>query len=112
VTAESNLARSEHAKVRDHLHALRTNLTRARDSLLHFKQDRFDRDRLEPAARRVDDLMNMFAGDMRDFTEGAVWVAEIESAVAGVTNPKVTDALRAAHIELTALLNILRSGDR
>jgi hypothetical protein len=112
MTAEANLARAEHAKVRNHIHALRTNLTRARDSLLHFKQDRFDRDKLEPAARRVDDLMNMFAGELRDLTEGAVWVAEIESTVAGVTNPKVTDALRAARIELTALLDILRPGGR
>jgi len=112
MTAEANLARAEHAKVRSHLHVLRTNLTHARDALLHFKQDRIDRDRLEPAARRVDELMNMFAGDLRDLTAGAVWVAEVESAVAGVTNPKVTEALRAARVEVTALLEILRPGGR
>jgi len=66
----------EHAKARAHLGALRTNLTQARDVLVHFNGDRLDRDKLEPAARRVDDLMNLFAGEVRDSAQGLVWIAD------------------------------------
>ena len=64
MTVNTSLTRGEHAKVRAHLGALRTSLTQARDALMHFKGDRLDRDKLEPAARRVDDLMNLFGGEV------------------------------------------------
>jgi Tfp pilus assembly protein PilF len=51
---------------------------------------------LEPAARRVDDLMNMFAGDTRESAQGPVWIAEIRDSIAQVTNPKVAGALHDA----------------
>ena len=59
-----------------HLRALRTTLTQARDVLMHFNGDHLDLDRLEPAARRVDDLMNLFAGEVRDSAQGPVWIAD------------------------------------
>jgi hypothetical protein len=103
----TSLTRLEHAKIRAHLRTLRTSLTQARDALMHFKDDRLDRDKLEPAARRVDDLMNMFAGDMRDSAQGPVWIAEIQSGVEQVTNPKVAEALRDARADITALLDVM-----
>jgi hypothetical protein len=72
---------------------------------MHFKGDRLDRDKLEPAARRVDDLMNLFAGEVRDSAQGPVWIAEIQIGVEQVTNHKVAEALRAARAEVTALLD-------
>ena len=57
----SSLSRSAFAEILAHLRSLRASLTKARDALVHFKDDRVDRDRLEPAARRVDELMNLFA---------------------------------------------------
>ena len=107
VTIDASLTRAEHAKVRAHLRTLRTSLVEARDALMHFKDDRLDRDRLEPAARRADDLMNMFVGDMRDLTQGPLWVAEIKSGVEQVTNPKVAAALRDARVDITALLDMM-----
>jgi hypothetical protein len=107
MTVHTSLTRVEQAKVRAHLRALRTNLTQARDALMHFKGDRLDRDKLEPAARRVDDLMNLFAGDMPDSAQGPVWVAEIQSRVEQVTNPKVAEALRDARADITALLDVM-----
>jgi hypothetical protein len=107
VTVDGSLTRAEHAKVRAHLQTLRTSLVQARDALMHFKDDRIDRDKLEPAARRADDLMNMFAGDMRDLTQGPVWVAEIKSGVEQVTNPKAAAALRDAQVDITALLDMM-----
>jgi hypothetical protein len=74
---------------------------------MHFKVDRLDRDKLEPAARRVDDLMNLFAGDMRDSARGPVWIAEIQSSVDQVTNPKVAEALHDARADITALLDVM-----
>jgi hypothetical protein len=74
---------------------------------MHFKLDRLDRDKLEPAARRVDDLMNLFAGDMRDSAQGPVWIAEIKNGVEQVTNPKVAEALRDARTDITALLDVM-----
>jgi hypothetical protein len=107
VTVDGSLTRAEHAKVRAHLRTLRTSLAQARDALMHFKDDRLDRDKLEPAARRADDLMNMFAGDMRDLTQGPLWVAEIKGGVEQVTNPKAAAALRDAQVDITALLDMM-----
>lgn len=100
----TNLSRSAHSKILAHLRTLRASLARARDALMHFKDDRLDRDKLEPAARRVDDLMNMFAMPTRDFTHGHVWVTEVQSGIETVTNPKAADALREARVDVTALL--------
>jgi hypothetical protein len=110
MTLNTSLTGGEQAKVRAHLRALRTSLTQARDALMHFKGDRLDRldrDKLEPAARRVDDLMNLFAGEMRDSAQGPVWIAEIQSSVEQVTNPKVAEALRDARTDITALLDVM-----
>src|SRR3977135_1995919 len=49
---------SARSTVLEHLRTLRGSLARARDTLMHFKDDRADRDTLEPAARRGDQLMN------------------------------------------------------
>ena len=70
---------------------------------MHFKADRVDRDKLEPAARRVDDLMNLFAGASGDRTQSASWVAEIQSGVEQVTNPKASVALRRAQVDIATL---------
>src|SRR5579863_10621343 len=107
MTVGETLTRAQQATVRAHLQTLRRSLAQARDALMHFKDDRLDRDRLEPAARRADDLMNMFVGDMRDLTQGPVWVAEIKSGVDQVTNPKVAAALRDARVDITALLDMM-----
>ena len=74
MTVNTSLTRLEHAKARAHLGALRTSLTQARDALMHFNGDRLNRDKLE--ARRVDDLMNLFAGELRDSAQGPVWIAD------------------------------------
>jgi hypothetical protein len=107
MTVNTSLTRVEQAKVRAHLRTLRMSLTQARDALMHFKDDRFDRDKLEPAARRVDALMDMFAGDMREAAQGPVWIAEIRSGVEQVTNPKAAEALREARADITALLDMM-----
>lgn len=109
MTGGTSLTRAEYAKVRAHLQTLRASLAQARDALMHFKDDRLDRDKLEPAARRTDDLMNMFVGDMRDSTRGPVWVAEIQSGVEQVTNPKAAAALRDARVDIAALLDMIGS---
>jgi hypothetical protein len=108
VILDESLTRAEQAKVRAHLRTLRTSLGQARDALMHFKDDRLDRDKLEPAARRADDLMNMFAGDVRDLTQGPLWVAEIKSGVEQVTNPKAAAALSEAQVDIAALLDMIR----
>jgi hypothetical protein len=100
----SSSAISIRAKILADLRSLRENLAYARDSLMHFKDDRIDRDRLEPAARRVDDLINMFAGTRRDAAQASLWVTEIQSGIEEVTNPKAAEALNAARIEAAALL--------
>lgn len=107
MTVGAGLTSAEQARVRAHLQTLRTSLAQARDALMHFKDDRLDRDKLEPAARRADDLMNMFAGAMRNSTQGPVWVAEIQSGVEQVTNPKAAAALRDAQVDITALLDMI-----
>jgi hypothetical protein len=106
------LSTQANLKVLSHLRALRANLAQARDSLMHFKADRIDRDRLEPAARRVDDLMNMFVSTSRDSVEGSRWVAEIRSGVEQVTNLKAADALREAQAQIAALLDVMSPGER
>jgi hypothetical protein len=83
------------------------SLTQARDALMHFKDDRLDRDKLEPAARRVDDLMNMFSVDVRDSLQGPVWIADVQRSVEQVKNPKVTAVLRDARADITALLALM-----
>jgi len=110
MTVGESLTRAEQAKVRGHLQTLRRSLAQARDVLMHFKDDRLDRDKLEPAARRADDLMDMFAGDMRDSTQGPLWVAEIQSGIEQVTNPKAAAALRDAQVDITALLDMIGPG--
>jgi hypothetical protein len=101
---DSSSARSVRSKILADLRSLRESLAHARDSLMHFKDDRIDRDRLEPAARRVDDLINMFAGTQRDVVQGSIWVTEIQDGIEGVTNPKAAEALNAARLEAAALL--------
>lgn len=107
MSVNSNLSRAESGNVLAHLHTLRASLARARDILMHFKDDRIDRDRLEPAARRVDQLMNLFASGSRDPAQGTLFVSEIQSGVEQVTNPKSADALRDAQIDIVALLTAL-----
>ena len=101
---DSSSDRSVRSKILADLRSLRESLAHARDSLMHFKDDRVDRDRLEPAARRVDDLINMFAGTQRDVVQGSLWVIEIQSGIDEVTNPKAADALNEARLEAAALL--------
>ena len=108
MTVDGSLTRAEHARVRAHLRTLRTSLAQARDALMHFKDDRLDRDKLEPAARRVDELMNLFANGSRDPEQGSSFVAEIQINIEQVTNFKSADALRAAQIDIAALLDAMR----
>jgi hypothetical protein len=108
MAVDTSLTRAEHLKIRAHLRTLRTSLTQARDALMHFKDDRVDRDKLEPAARRVDDLMDMFVGNMRDSAQGSRWLAEIQRGVEQVTNLKAAEALDEARADITALLEVMR----
>ena len=102
-----SLSRAQHSQIRAHLRTLRMSLLQARDLLMHFKNDRLDRDQLEPAARRVDDLMNLFAGNVSDSAQGLLWLAEIQSGVERVTNPKAAAALSVAQQDIAALLNVM-----
>ena len=104
----TSLTRAEHAEIRSQLRTLRTRLTQARDMLVHFKDDRIDRDKLEPAARRVDDLMDMFVGDKRDTARGSLWLAEVQSGVEKVTNPKASEVLDEARMAISALREVIR----
>jgi hypothetical protein len=79
---------------------------------MHFKGDRADRDTLEPAARRVDGLMEMFAGKSNDPALVALWFREIRSAIDKVTNPKSADALLEASVELAAILGVIEAGEK
>jgi hypothetical protein len=74
---------------------------------MHFKDDRVDRDALEPAARRVDELMNMFAGNSNDPERVALWSSEIQSAIDKVPNPKAAAALSEARTEMAAILGVI-----
>lgn len=79
---------------------------------MHYKDDRVDRDKLEPAARRVDDLMLMFAGTGADVVKGTIWITEIQNGIDRVVNPKAAAALHAARIDTDSLLEamVLESG--
>jgi len=90
-----------------HLRTLRLNLDQARSALMHFKEDRIDRDKLEPAARRVDDLINLFAISPQDAAQGLAWINDIRRALDTVANPKSVAKLDAARVEITALLTLL-----
>lgn len=106
---DRSAARSAHPKFMSHLRTLRASLAQARDSLMHYKADRVDRDMLEPAARRVDDLMNMFASNRRDLDQGVQWIAEIQSGIERVANPKAAEALDEARVDIAALLEAMES---
>ena len=108
MAVQSGLSRSASSGIFAHLYTLRASLAKARDALVHFKGDRVDRDKLEPAARRVDELMNLFASGSRDPEQGSLFVTEIQGGVEKVTNPKSADALRDAQVDIVALLNALR----
>ena len=108
MASNTNLSRSALGKILAHLRSLRASLTTARDALVHFKDDRVDRDKLEPAARRVDELMNLFSNGSRNPEQGSRLVTEIQSGIEQVTNSKSADALRAAQIDTVALLDAMR----
>jgi hypothetical protein len=91
------------------LRTLRTNLEQAREALLHYKDDRVDRDRLEPAARRVDDLMNMFTTGSRNSEQALVWMSGIQISVEQVVNPKAAAALHDAGVEIAELIAVMRT---
>jgi hypothetical protein len=90
-----------------HLRTLRLNLDQARSALMHYKDDRIDRDKLEPAARRVDDLINLFAIGTQDPAQGLAWMTEIRRVLDTVANPKSVATLQAAGVEIAALLALL-----
>jgi hypothetical protein len=90
-----------------HLRTLRLTLDQARSALMHYKDDRIDRDKLEPAARRVDDLMNLFVTGAQDSAQGLAWMTEIRVVIDTVANPKSTAALQAAGVEIAALLALM-----
>jgi tellurite resistance protein len=79
---------------------------------MHFKVDRIDRDTLEPAARRTDELMNMFAGNSSDPALVALWSSEIQAAIEKVPNPKVADALLEARAEIAAILGVIEAEEK
>jgi plasmid stabilization system protein ParE len=108
VADNSSLSRSAFGEILAHLRSLRASLTKARDALVHFKHDRVDRDKLEPAARRVDELMNLFTHGSRNPEQGSRFVAEIQVDIEQVTNSKSADALRAAQVDIAALLEAMR----
>ena len=97
----TNVSRSPHQKILAHLRTLRMSLDQARGALMHFKDDRVDRDKLEPAARRIDELMNMFATGSRDPAQGLTWMNGIKNDVEQVSNPKSAAALRDAGVEIS-----------
>jgi hypothetical protein len=103
----SSVSRSANQRMLAHLRTLRLNLDQARSALMHYKDDRVDRDKLEPAARRVDDLMNLFATGSHATAQGREWVAEIQTGMDKVVNPKAAAALQAAGAEVTALLAVI-----
>jgi hypothetical protein len=90
-----------------HLRTLRLNLDQARSALMHYKDDRIDRDKLEPAARRVDDLMNLYATGAQDSAQGLAWMTEIRVGIDSIANPKSAAALQAAGVEIAALLSLV-----
>jgi hypothetical protein len=102
----SNVSRANQRTLA-HLRTLRLNLDQARTALMHYKDDRIDRDKLEPAARRVDDLMNLFATGAQEPAQGLAWMTEIRAVIDGVPNPKSTAALQAAGVEIDALVALM-----
>jgi hypothetical protein len=109
MAVNSSVSRSAHQKILAHLRTLRVSLEQARSALMHYKDDRVDRDKLEPAARRVDDLMNMFATSLGDPAQGLEWMSTIQSGVGQVANPKAAAALRDAEVEIAALLAAMKA---
>jgi hypothetical protein len=107
MATDISFSRSDQARILSRLRSLRTSIAHARDALMHFKDDRVDRDKLEPAARRVDDLMNMFGSTSSDRARGTSWIGEVQIGVEQVTNPKVAEALRDARVDITALLDMM-----
>ncbi len=105
------VSRSARSTILEHLRSLRGSLGRARDALMHFKDDRTDRDILEPAARRTDELMNMFAAGTTDPARVTLWCAEIRSAIDKVPNQKSAAALSEARTEIAAVLDVIESED-
>lgn len=108
MATDISLSRADQSQILLHLRTLRTSIAAAREALMHFKDDRLDRDKLEPAARRVDDLMNMFVSTAADRAKGSTWIQEIQVGVEQVTNPKAAQALNDARAEISALLQVLR----
>ena len=105
--AVNNSASRANQRTLAHLRTLRLNLDQARSALMHYKDDRIDRDKLEPAARRVDDLMNQVAGSAPDPVQSLAWLSEIRVGIDGVVNPKSAAALQAAGAEIDALLALM-----
>jgi hypothetical protein len=109
MTTSFNLSRAASYEVLNQLRTLRASIAQAREALMHFHHDRLDRDKLEPAARHVDMLMNMFSGESRDSARGSLLMIEIQSGIDQVTNPKSAEALRDARVDITALLDTMRA---
>ena len=107
MTASFNLPRAASSEVLNQLRRLRASIAQARDALMHFHNDRLDRDKLEPAARQVDVLMTMFASELRDPARGSVLITEIQGVLDQVTNPKSAEALRDARVDITALFDAM-----
>jgi hypothetical protein len=104
VPAGTSLILATRSEILAHLRTLRANIATARAALMNYKDDRLDRDKLEPAARRVDDLMDMYAGSSsRSVPRGLAWIAEIQSGIEAVTNAKAAAALSEAQAGVTAL---------
>ncbi len=76
---------------------------------MHYKEDRVDRDKLEPAARRVDELMNLFATGLGDPAQGMIWMTGIQEGVGQVTNPKSAAALRDAGVQIAELVAVMKT---
>ena len=107
MSINAGLSQSARSDVLADLRLLRGSIARAREALMHYKADRLDRDKLEPAARRVDDLMNMFASDVRDLRQGSVWVTEVLGGVEQITNPKAAAALTEAKVGISRLIALM-----
>jgi hypothetical protein len=107
VQVNTSISKSTRASVLERLRALRASLVSARDTLMHYKNDRVDRDILEPAARRVDELIVMFASSSSDISLVVRWSGEIRSLIDKVPNPKSANALLDASAELTAILGLV-----
>jgi hypothetical protein len=112
MAVNSAVSRSSRSAVLEHLRVLRGSLARARDSLMHFKNDRVDRDTLEPAARGADELMNLFASNSNDPAGVALWFTEIQSSIGKVPNPKAADALLEARAEIAAILSVIEADEK